>query len=181
MPIYEYACRGCGHEFEQLCAPATRPRARLQGQDLERLLSHVADELGEHAPAEFQQGARRRRSWCSATRTSRRRSTRRSTAKKGTRRAERPASTRRFASVRPSTYAQRVVRGHVRLQRRDRDVAVAHGLVVRAVVRLPLVLALPQSSSTACAAGPCARSPTVTWLRLACTVTRNPLFGPSAC
>src|SRR5438477_898539 len=35
---------------------------------------------------------------------------------------------------------ERVVRGHVGLQRRDRDVAVAHGLVVRAVVRLPLVL-----------------------------------------
>src|SRR5471032_1413083 len=35
---------------------------------------------------------------------------------------------------------QRVVRGHVRLERRDRNVTVAYGLVVGAVVRLPLVL-----------------------------------------
>ena len=43
MPIYEYACRGCGHQFEQLIRPgdiAACPSCK--GQDLERLLSHTA-------------------------------------------------------------------------------------------------------------------------------------------
>ena len=43
MPIYEYACRGCGHEFEQLIRTGdTAACPSCKGQDLERLLSHVA-------------------------------------------------------------------------------------------------------------------------------------------
>ena len=34
MPIYEYECRACGHQFEQLYAPETSPRA-----------PHVADRI----------------------------------------------------------------------------------------------------------------------------------------
>jgi hypothetical protein len=45
------------------------------------------------------------------------------------------------------------VGSHVRLQGRDRDIAVAYGLVVRAVVRLPLVLPFFESSSTALCRG----------------------------
>src|SRR6185312_12192468 len=35
---------------------------------------------------------------------------------------------------------QRVIRGEIRMQRRQRDVAVAYGLIIRPIVRLPLVL-----------------------------------------
>jgi putative FmdB family regulatory protein len=40
MPLYEYQCRKCGHEFEALVLPKTTPACpECQGQDLERLLS----------------------------------------------------------------------------------------------------------------------------------------------
>jgi putative FmdB family regulatory protein len=40
MPIYEYACRSCQHEFEQLIRTGDTPACpKCQGQDLERLLS----------------------------------------------------------------------------------------------------------------------------------------------
>ncbi len=40
MPIYEYECRGCGHEFEQLIRTGDIPACpQCKGQDLERLLS----------------------------------------------------------------------------------------------------------------------------------------------
>jgi putative FmdB family regulatory protein len=40
MPIYEYACRGCGHRFETLVLKATVPACpQCQSEDLERLLS----------------------------------------------------------------------------------------------------------------------------------------------
>ena len=40
MPIYEYACRSCQHEFEQLIRTGdTAACPKCQGQDLERLLS----------------------------------------------------------------------------------------------------------------------------------------------
>jgi putative FmdB family regulatory protein len=43
MPIYEYTCRGCGHEFEQLIRTGdTAACPACKGQDLERLLSHVS-------------------------------------------------------------------------------------------------------------------------------------------
>jgi putative FmdB family regulatory protein len=43
MPIYEYECRGCGHQFEQLIRTGDTPACpECQGQELERLLSHVS-------------------------------------------------------------------------------------------------------------------------------------------
>ena len=45
MPIYEYECRGCGHQFEFLLLPAN-PDApscpECKGQDLERVISMFA-------------------------------------------------------------------------------------------------------------------------------------------
>ena len=45
MPIYEYACRACGHRFEHLLLPAAKtdpvcPACR--SQDLEKLMSGFA-------------------------------------------------------------------------------------------------------------------------------------------
>ena len=45
MPIYEYACRACGHHFEHLLLPAAKtdpacPACR--SQDLEKLMSGFA-------------------------------------------------------------------------------------------------------------------------------------------
>ena len=43
MPIYEYECRTCHHEFEQLIRTGDTPVCpSCKGQTLERLLSHVA-------------------------------------------------------------------------------------------------------------------------------------------
>ena len=43
MPIYEYECRGCGHQFEQLIRTGDTPSCpSCQGVELERLLSHVS-------------------------------------------------------------------------------------------------------------------------------------------
>jgi putative FmdB family regulatory protein len=45
MPIYEYECRACGHNFEQLVRSSdTTPPAcpACQGQDLEKILSMFA-------------------------------------------------------------------------------------------------------------------------------------------
>jgi len=45
MPILEYSCRACGHQFEFLKLPTTAASARCpacQGEDLERLLSGFA-------------------------------------------------------------------------------------------------------------------------------------------
>jgi putative FmdB family regulatory protein len=40
MPIYEYACEACGHEFETLVLGETKPECpSCQSRDLERLLS----------------------------------------------------------------------------------------------------------------------------------------------
>jgi putative FmdB family regulatory protein len=40
MPIYEYECRACGHQFEFLLLPKTTARCpKCQGEDLERMLS----------------------------------------------------------------------------------------------------------------------------------------------
>ena len=45
MPIYEYECRGCGHQFEFLLLP-TNPAApacpSCKGQELERVISMFA-------------------------------------------------------------------------------------------------------------------------------------------
>jgi putative FmdB family regulatory protein len=45
MPIYEYACRACGHHFEHLLLPTatTEPACpECQSHDLERLMSGFA-------------------------------------------------------------------------------------------------------------------------------------------
>ena len=45
MPILEYACRACGHQFEFLKLPSTQDAAKCplcQSEDLERLLSGFA-------------------------------------------------------------------------------------------------------------------------------------------
>jgi putative FmdB family regulatory protein len=40
MPIYEYKCRVCGHEFETLVRASSTPNCpSCQSEDLERLLS----------------------------------------------------------------------------------------------------------------------------------------------
>jgi putative FmdB family regulatory protein len=40
MPIYEYRCNACGHEFEELILPGTEPACpSCKSADLERLLS----------------------------------------------------------------------------------------------------------------------------------------------
>ena len=45
MPIYEYQCRACGHQFEFLLLP-TNPEApscpSCKGQELERIISMFA-------------------------------------------------------------------------------------------------------------------------------------------
>lgn len=43
MPIYEYACRTCGHQFEILVRTGDTPACpSCAGQDLEKLLSSAA-------------------------------------------------------------------------------------------------------------------------------------------
>lgn len=45
MPIYEYTCRACGHQFEHLLLPAakTDPACpKCQSRDLEKLMSGFA-------------------------------------------------------------------------------------------------------------------------------------------
>ena len=43
MPIYEYQCKGCSNQFEQVVLPKTTPQCpACKSQELERLLSHFA-------------------------------------------------------------------------------------------------------------------------------------------
>jgi len=43
MPLYDYKCRACGHQFEALVRDATLPNCpSCQGQNLEQLLSMFA-------------------------------------------------------------------------------------------------------------------------------------------
>ena len=43
MPIYEYQCKDCGHEFEQVVLPKATPKCpECESVELERLLSHFA-------------------------------------------------------------------------------------------------------------------------------------------
>jgi putative FmdB family regulatory protein len=43
MPLYEYKCRGCGHEFETLVRTGSTPTCPSCGKtDLERLVSMFA-------------------------------------------------------------------------------------------------------------------------------------------
>jgi len=43
MPLYDFVCRSCGHEFEALVRPAEAARCpKCDGVDLEKLLSGFA-------------------------------------------------------------------------------------------------------------------------------------------
>ena len=47
MPIYEYKCGGCGHQFEHLTRAGVTPACpKCQGQDLEKQLSVFAVNAG---------------------------------------------------------------------------------------------------------------------------------------
>ena len=49
MPIYEYACRACGHEFETLVRGSEKPScAKCESGELEKKLSVFA--AGSSAP-----------------------------------------------------------------------------------------------------------------------------------
>jgi putative FmdB family regulatory protein len=48
MPIFEYACRSCGHEFETLVRAAETPGCESCGsEELEKKLSVFAAQKGE--------------------------------------------------------------------------------------------------------------------------------------
>lgn len=48
MPIFEYTCRACGHQFELLVLPGVTPACpACAGQDLERLVSLPAVQTEE--------------------------------------------------------------------------------------------------------------------------------------
>jgi putative FmdB family regulatory protein len=52
MPIYEYRCRACGHDFETLVRGSEQPACTAcQSQDIERLLSSfgVSSEARSHS------------------------------------------------------------------------------------------------------------------------------------
>ncbi|HEX3704250.1 MAG TPA: zinc ribbon domain-containing protein [Vicinamibacterales bacterium] len=55
MPIYDFHCRACGHEFEALVRPQDAPGAltcpTCQSRDLERLLSTFAVSSAEKTQA----------------------------------------------------------------------------------------------------------------------------------
>ena len=58
MPIYEYECRQCGHQFECLMLPSssTVPACpACNGQELERLLSGFAVNTAELSSARVKQ------------------------------------------------------------------------------------------------------------------------------
>ena len=49
MPLYEYKCRGCGHQYEALVrGREVPPCPSCKGQDLERLLSAFGMTSKEH-------------------------------------------------------------------------------------------------------------------------------------
>jgi putative FmdB family regulatory protein len=52
MPIYEYACRACGHEFETLVRASETPNcASCNSAELEKKLSVFASQSAKAAPA----------------------------------------------------------------------------------------------------------------------------------
>jgi putative FmdB family regulatory protein len=52
MPLYEYYCRACGHDFELLVRPPETPRCpKCQSADLEKLLSDFAVDSEERRAA----------------------------------------------------------------------------------------------------------------------------------
>jgi len=57
VPIYDFKCRACGHEFEGLVLPARTPPScpSCQSQDLERLISAFAVSSEERSQAALKQ------------------------------------------------------------------------------------------------------------------------------
>jgi putative FmdB family regulatory protein len=53
MPLYDFRCRGCGHEFEALVRPGDDGAAcpACKGRDVERLLSTFAVSYAEKTQA----------------------------------------------------------------------------------------------------------------------------------
>ncbi len=52
MPIYEYSCRACGHEFETLVRASDTPCCeRCAGADLEKKLSVFSSQASAAEPA----------------------------------------------------------------------------------------------------------------------------------
>lgn len=52
MPIYEYACRACGHEFETLVRASETPScAKCASADLEKKLSVFSSQSASQEPA----------------------------------------------------------------------------------------------------------------------------------
>ncbi|MBQ7457106.1 MAG: zinc ribbon domain-containing protein [Desulfovibrio sp.] len=53
MPIYEYGCRACGHEFEELVFSDTNPLCPSCGsQDVQKLMSQCCHTGGDHGDYE---------------------------------------------------------------------------------------------------------------------------------
>ena len=62
MPIYDFHCRGCGHEFEALVRPQDQQAASCpscKSPDLERLLSSFAVSTAEKTRAAVKQSRQR--------------------------------------------------------------------------------------------------------------------------
>lgn len=62
MPIYEYRCRGCGKEFEQLLLPHSSGAPfcpSCQGQDLEQLISAFSASSEERSQAALKAARKR--------------------------------------------------------------------------------------------------------------------------
>jgi putative FmdB family regulatory protein len=60
MPIYEYRCESCGHEFEQLIRTGDTPACpSCKGQSLARLLSHVSMSSENTRQLNFNKAGRR--------------------------------------------------------------------------------------------------------------------------
>jgi putative FmdB family regulatory protein len=51
MPVFEYACRGCGHKFEQIVFASTVPACpACQSADLEKQMSVFAASAKQPGP-----------------------------------------------------------------------------------------------------------------------------------
>jgi len=62
MPIYEFHCRGCGHEFDALVRPQDQEATRCpscRSEDLERLISSFAVSTDERSQAAIKQSRQR--------------------------------------------------------------------------------------------------------------------------
>ncbi len=61
MPMFEYTCRGCAHEFEMLVLPTITPACpKCASQDLERLISLPALKTDEGTQRAIKQSQARR-------------------------------------------------------------------------------------------------------------------------